>query len=974
MPEQVFVGREGELARLHTFMDRVVAGQSQVCFVTGEAGRGKTALTIEFARQAQEKHKRLIVALGQGDAQTGMGDAYLPFREILGLLTGDVEGKLAQGSITQENANRLQEFLRFTGQVLIELGPDLLDLFFPFAGWLGKLGAFAADRAGLKKKLETPGKKGLEQSQIFEQYTNVLMALAEKQPLLLILDDLQWADTASIGLLFRLGRRIQQSRIMIVGTYRPDEIALGRAGERHPLEKVLAEFKRYFGDISVDLDQVEQQESRQFVDSFLDTEPNRLDESFRQALYRHTGGHPLFTIELLREMQRRGDLVRDEEGRWVQGPVLDWATLPVRVEGVVEERIGRLEQELRDILNVASICGRDFYAEVVAQIRGGEARSLVRRLSTELEDQHRLISAQGTRRLGPQRLSLYRFQHQIFQSYLYNAQNEAERTYLHEDVGYLLEELYGEQVEEIVVQLAWHFSEAELVDKALDYLTKAGQQAAARFAHQEALSYFDRALEWTPETEHGERLQLLLARASVHEMQGDREAQQRDLEQAQELSAHLDDPALPAELALHGANYAELTGAYGQAIESAREAIRLAKAAGRPKLEALGYLRWGRALWHLGHYEIARLWLERGLERSRVAQQRELEADSLRNLGVDCWYMGLYNEARAYSEQALAIYREMDERRGESGALNDLGLIAQYQGDMERAREYHEQALQIRRETGDRRGQAISLHDLGDVALHRGDCDRAQGYYEQALQIHREIEDRCGETMSLQDHGDLSFYQGDFAQAHRYYERALEICREIGERRDESRVLATLGRLLQQEGENERARQHSEQAVEIARDIGDRPSLGHALTSLGHALTALGELEQAAAAYQQVLDIRRLLGQGALAIESLAGLARVAQEQGKLEQAAAYVQEILDYLAERPLFGVYDAARIQLTCYQVLLAKGEPWARETLAAAHRSLQERAGKIQDPGRRRSFLENVPAHAEIISEWEGGGGGK
>ncbi|NIV32444.1 MAG: AAA family ATPase, partial [Anaerolineae bacterium] len=198
---------------------------------------------------------------------------------------------------------------------------------------MGELGKAVAKKAGWMDKLEElakqpkPGGPGLDQSQVFEQYTKVLIALAEKQPLLLILDDLHWADEGSTALLFRLGRRIEGSRILILGTYRPEEVALDRAGERHPLQKVLAEFKRYFGEIGVDLDRARETEGEQFVDAVLAAEPNRLGKEFRQVLFQRTRGHPLFTIELLRDMQERGVLVQDEQGCWLEGPLLDWNDL-----------------------------------------------------------------------------------------------------------------------------------------------------------------------------------------------------------------------------------------------------------------------------------------------------------------------------------------------------------------------------------------------------------------------------------------------------------------------------------------------------------------------------------------------------------------------------------------------------------------------------------------------------------------------
>jgi adenylate cyclase len=345
MVEQAFVARERELARLSSFLDRTLDGQGQVYFVTGNAGSGKMALVTEFARRAQEAHDALLVAVGTCNAQTGIGDPYLPFRDLLGLLTGDVESKLAQGAISQENARRLRAFFLRSVQVLVELGPDLVGALVPGSRLIALAGKAVVEKVGWMDKLDElairkPAKSHLgealaEQSRIFEQYTKVLQFLAKEQPLVLLLDDLQWADTASTSLLFHLGRSMGENRILMVGTYRPADVALGRGGERHPLESAIHEFKRYYGDIWVDLDRTVEAEGRQFVDRWLDTEPNRLGEEFRRALFSHTDGHPLFTIELLQHMQERGDLVRDGLGQWVEGPKLDWEALPARVEGVI---------------------------------------------------------------------------------------------------------------------------------------------------------------------------------------------------------------------------------------------------------------------------------------------------------------------------------------------------------------------------------------------------------------------------------------------------------------------------------------------------------------------------------------------------------------------------------------------------------------------------------------------------------------
>jgi predicted ATPase len=151
-----------------------------VCFVTGETGSGKTTLVTEVARRAQEQYTDLAVAVGQSNAQTGAEDANLPFREVLGQLTGDVDAKLAQGVITQENASRLKKLIGISAQVLVELGPDLIGVFVPGALLAAKAGSFVVKEAGWMDKQERlAGKQkkgpavvdsGIQQIHVFEQY------------------------------------------------------------------------------------------------------------------------------------------------------------------------------------------------------------------------------------------------------------------------------------------------------------------------------------------------------------------------------------------------------------------------------------------------------------------------------------------------------------------------------------------------------------------------------------------------------------------------------------------------------------------------------------------------------------------------------------------------------------------------------------------------------------------------------------
>ncbi|HUW09072.1 MAG TPA: hypothetical protein VM537_05045, partial [Anaerolineae bacterium] len=319
-----------------------------------------------------------------------------------------------------------------------------------------------------------------------------------------------------IDLLFHLGRSLGGSRILVVGAYRPEDIAAGRpdawaaAGqtERHPLELVLYEFQRQFGDITVT---VGAEEAQEFVEAYVDSEPNRLGAEFREMLYRQTRGHALFTAELMRGLQDRRDLIQDEQGQWIEGPALDWESLPPRVEGMIGQRIGRLPDAWQQMLRVASVQGEVFAAEVLARVGGVDERETVRRLSGELSRSHRLVSAESLDRLGPQSLSRYRFRHFLFQKYLYSSLDQVQRARLHQATAQALEELHGDETEEIAVQLALHFQEAGLAGKAVGYLSQAGTRCVGQFANEEAIAHFNRGLallESLPQTAERDQLEF----------------------------------------------------------------------------------------------------------------------------------------------------------------------------------------------------------------------------------------------------------------------------------------------------------------------------------------------------------------------------------------------------------------------------------------------------------------------------------
>lgn len=884
LPAIPFVARERELAQLDGFLDLALAGRGRVAFVTGEAGLGKTALVQEFARRAQERHAELVVADGNCNAYGGIGDPYLPFREILGLLAGDIEAKFSAGVIESERARRLYELLPQTIQALLSSGPDLLDIFVassalatraatvaPAAEWVAQLEALAA---GKGHNLRSPT---LTQSALFAQYTEVLHRLARQNPLLLILDDLHWADSASISLLFHLARRLESWPILVLGTYRPSDLAIGSSlsppganeeGGRHPLEPLVNELQRRFGPVHVDLAQAG---GREFIEAFVDTEPNHLGQAFRQALYRQTEGHALFTIEMLRGLQARGDLQRDEQGFWVEGPSLDWKTLPARVEGVIGERIARLPAPLREALKIASVEGEFFTAEVVAQVQGFDERQMVRQLSNDLGKKHRLVKVQDSQRLASRQLSHYRFQHILFQRYLYNSLDDAERVYLHEAVGLALERLYHPRTELAAVQLARHFQAAGVAAKAAGYLQIAGEQAVRNYANHEAVTFFNEALavlKSLSDTPEYTRQELALQLALISPLIATKgwaapEVKQAAL-RAQELCLPLGETH---ELfrALRGLwNFFFVRGQLRQARKLGQQLHTLAQRLVDPALYLEAHYILGSNLWSLGKFTLARQHFEQSIALYQPQQHRAQVLFFGPDLNVFChswlahtfWHLGYPDRALQLSRTALTQAQELAHPFSQALALDYAAMLHQFRQDRATTLALAEQAIAVCSEHG-------FAYYLAWATMLRGWATAAESPEEKIAQIRQGLADlqATGGALRLPYYlallAEVSAQAGQIRTGLAILDEALTVSAKNEDCWYEAELYRLKGELLlKDEGGTLRVKVEGEacflQAIEIARRQGAKLLELRAVMSLSrlrHSQGSQGKREEA----QQIL-------------------------------------------------------------------------------------------------------------------------
>jgi hypothetical protein len=671
-----FYGRTRELAELDRLLDRVLDGQTCTAFIAGEAGQGKSALVEAFVARAQARDAALVATLATCNSHTGQSDAYLPFLDTLAQLTGDSK-RFKSGSISEMNAQRLEGFFEVAARAIVEDVPELIGQFIPGGSLIYHTISYTARKTGLMnkrsaRKLQQQYEGKIEADKIFQLYADLLAKLSTHAPLVVVLEDLHWVDEASAQLLFSLSRRIVDAPILILGTYRPNDLAVGREDGRHPLVPVIHELKRVHGDVFIELSEETDAELEEFVTSLLEAEAPGLGPEFRSAFLAHTGGHALFARELLNSLRENGVIVPTESGEWEQARPVDWSDLPPRVEGVVEERIDRLDEELRDILTVASVQGETFIVDILAHLLDAQVRTVLRSLARKLERVHGLVHEVDSLRIARARIGRYRFSHALFQRYLYDGLGRAERRHLHADVAALLEAEYGDARADIATLLSFHFALAEEWERAVEYDLLAAQRAAAVSSYDTALDLMHQALgrlpELVPEDAAQHELTIRLELGSIHQaLRGFTNPEaERNFRLAQEIAQGVDDPTRLA-LAMFGLwEYHLFRLELDRALEISEGIREIADATDDDVLRIVAHRAQANVAYQRGDMTATRIHADRVLEQYREERlgsyiHRLTYDPRVFALGMRAWAESLAGEVSTAEATLAEMFARADE-------------------------------------------------------------------------------------------------------------------------------------------------------------------------------------------------------------------------------------------------------------------------------------------------------------------------
>jgi len=815
------VGRDRPLERITALLREARSGEGMAVCLAGEAGVGKTRLLEEFQKACRRDGARVIVSACVFGGSAG---SYYPFAEAF---------RHYFGLRAVTTASGLQTFL-------FDRAPRL-------AGSLPVLSRF------LRFTFAANGPTSEEE--LWEVLDQLVAFIADERPLVLVVEDLQWADEASLRLFTFLASRVPRRRVLLVGTYRPEEIESSPSERPHALPGLLRTMSREDRFERLELPRLHREDVKAILDRLYPA--HTWSEDFAGLLFRETEGNPFFMVEILKLLASE-KVLEEREGQWSLKTAVDKISVPEKVFDVVMRRLGRLSPREREILELGAVEGDIFHSGTILRGLRIERMALLKTLQF-LEQIHHLIHAAGPH---------YHFDHSKIREILYESIPPELRIEYHTVVGQFLRESFGE-AEEYAGIIAHNLLAAGLREEAIPFLVRASAGASRLFAHGDAIHYLDQAERVLhalyPQAPPAERMREL---GRIREIRGNEE-------------------------------YA--SGHYLEALGSFETALQLDRAAGEPEraselIRGIGRMQYllGRTAESRQSYEKAIASYEETEARAREDRDDEALAPVCRELGKLHFFRGDLDRARRYIDEVIRLADAEKAPRLRSAALNNLAGIHYQRGQLEEALACHRAAISIRKHLDDPELLAQTYKNLGITHYRLGELSEAERHLEEGLGLYRKTGNRRGEAVTLRHLGNVHYERGDHTAAQRHWEASLSLCRELGNHEDLCRCLNNLGVLLFERGHYASAHRHYQDAIEASAAIGSKEHLLSPQINLAELYLSLDQMAKATDALQRAQEMAEGLGAATSLSEIHALRASLLAERGELERARMEADHALE--------------------------------------------------------------------------------
>lgn len=855
--ESPLVGRQAEWEPLAADMERLRQGHGRIISIIGEAGVGKSRLVRELQQAIEEEsHQTIRWVMGRCLSYTE-SVSYTPFQELLHQLldlSADENSDLAR--------RQLRRALRQW------LGPEEAEAGQPYiANFLG----MPLDAAAQERIRYLDGEA--LQRRTFVALRGLMAAQAKIRPLVILLDDIQWMDHASLDLLAYLMPLAQQAPLMFIWLFRPER-EKGCWELRRKARQEMVDSYREIGLYGLNTAETQQM--------LLNLAPvEAWPPGVADLILSRVEGNPLYLEEVIRSLINEGLLTQNGDGRWQFSDTITSITVPDTLEGVLLARLDRLEELCRWTVQMASVVGRSFPYDVLSHTATAVTNTSVNDYLSELQLVEIIREAQRSPEL------VYAFIHSLMQEVSYGTLAASARREYHRLIARYLEDSRTQgwsRSESLPALIAHHAYEGEDWPRALKYQMRAGQQAQTLFANQEAIDHYRKALHAAT------------------------------MLPAQETPANL--------LAIHlvlGQLFID-TGAYDDAADQLAQAHQLAQTR-HDEAVLIAICRWYARLYEVrGDYPQAFTWIDAGL--AIRSQSHTAENAQIRLLaGLIYIRQGNHEAALQQCRHVLQIAEQLGEVTVLARTYNLLG-ITYLRSDSNQAIENFHKAFALYQQAGHIQGQATSHNLIANACFNLGRWPEAEHHYLQAHYMFDQTGDKYNRAMTDNNLGGIALNRGDIQNALLFYEEGLHLARQIG---GSAWMVGgfhmNLGAAYVRQNDVEKARQHLQWGQGFFEQAQSRDFLPEIMRHQAEASLVAGE---PGLAHEQVLEsllLARELDMPAEEGMSLRVSGQIAYEKGKPAEAERDLQQSVTILIE--VADEYELARSRYWLAMVLYASGK---------------------------------------------------
>ncbi|HVQ30707.1 MAG TPA: AAA family ATPase, partial [Vicinamibacteria bacterium] len=739
---------EGELRKLEALLAGALAAQGAVVFLTGEAGIGKSALAAEFLRRVS-RNPLVSICRGRCVDQYGAGEAYLPFLDSLGTLLSGPGREQTLAVMTKHAPTWCLQVPTATTT------PE--------------------EREALQRRTV-----GATKERMLREVVDGLSAAAHHLPVVLLLEDLQWADPSSIDALRFMGKRLARQRILILCTFRPADVEVSS----HPLKSCRVDLMTESHCHEIALPPLGLAHVAEYLDARFPG--HRFPTGLATFVHGRTEGQPLFVVSVVDLLAAGGDIAPVDGAPTLVRPLSGRDhDVPESLRDMIRRKVEMLAEPDRTALQAASVIGRDFLSTVLASLIEADEEALEERL-LRLHRMHGLVESRGEEDLPDGSLATrYRFTHALYHNVLYEELVSKRRASLHLRVGQVLLRHYGAESPRVASALALHFERGRDFSGAVTALMQAGEKAAGIHAHGEALEHFGRAAELVKRLPaENQALRLL----HLHHKRGRTlydilrfDDAAADFTLMREAAIRVGDTALEHAALSRLCNALFFTLRLEEMAVRAHEALGVAARSGSRQLQAEALVHVAQVVEAEGRLSDSLPVFDEVIEESRRIGHEPSLLSALAYSGLARYWQSEY----ARAEEAFAEAGALAERLGEgyvgSACRMHVGLARGNQGHFGAARAVFDEAIEMARRNGDRVWLPRLVTHLGWIHRELHDFDRARGYDEEGLRLAREQQGEIAPATEA-----LLSLCVDYARAGRG-DDALRVIQEIEKIRNTSR-------------------------------------------------------------------------------------------------------------------------------------------------------------------------------------------